>query len=263
MSKVGVAKTQEFRKPRKRKRVRLEERMVNGEVVVGKECTNCGEWKPLSNGFYGDVAGLGGRYSQCKGCKTKRSSTWVKENKEKHATYNLKWNEGNKEKIQVLGRKWYEENREKKVELVREWQQNNSDKVKLICQRRRARKKALPDTWTLEQKEKMLEYFERKCALTGEDDITEEHAIPISIGHGGTIHGNMWPLCHRLNSSKHNKNIFEWFEANRQRFELSQERFDRLIAWLAAANDMTVDEYRDYVYWCHAHPNDVLESEAI
>ena len=108
-----------------------------------------------------------------------------------------------------------------------------------------------------------MEYFDRRCALTGETDITEEHAIPLSIGHGGTIHGNMWPLCKRLNSSKYNKNIFEWFEANRQRFELSQAKFDRLIEWLAAANDMTVEEYRDFVYWCHANPNDVLESEAI
>jgi hypothetical protein len=66
-------------------------------------------------------------------------------------------------------------------------------------------------------------------------------------------------MTEKLNRSKFTNNIFEWFETNRQRFELSQEKFDRLIEWLASANAMTVEEYRDYVYWCHANPRTVDE----
>ena len=85
--------------------------------------------------------------------------------------------------------------------------------------------------------------------------------MPISIGHGGTTYGNMWPLCIRLNSSKHNKNIFDWFETNRQRLELSQDKFDTLIKYLADANGKTVEEYRGYVYWCHENPRTLEELE--
>ncbi|PEU21321.1 hypothetical protein CN526_26940 [Bacillus wiedmannii] len=282
MSKAGVAKTQEFRKPREYKRVKLEERVIDGVMMVGKECTKCGEWKPLESGFRKNNKGLGRKLSVCKKCERKYKRKYYEENKEKNKekesaykrkyyeenkekvlAHTRKWKEENKERVLEYKRKYYEENKEKELARASKWQEENKDKVKMRSQRRRARKKALPATWTLEQKEEMMEYFDRRCALTGETDITEEHAIPLSIGHGGTVHGNMWTLCSRLNSSKYNKNIFEWFEANRQRFELSQAKFDRLIAWLAAANEMTVEEYRDYVYWCHANPNDVLESEAI
>ncbi|WP_026592177.1 hypothetical protein [Bacillus sp. UNC437CL72CviS29] len=274
MSKAGVAKTQGFREPRKRKKVTLEERLVDGGVVVGKECTKCGEWKRLEDEFNKSKKGLGGKHHDCKECQRKyrienKEGTsiiyhkWYEENKETHLENCRNWRIANQEKVAETSRKYRENNKDREYERARVWKSENPDRVLIHVQNRRARKKALPATWTIEQKEEMLDYFGRKCALTGESKITEEHAIPLSIGHGGTIHGNMWPLCLRLNSSKFNKNIFDWFEANRQRFELSQAKFDRLIAWLAAANEMTVEEYRDYVYWCHTNPNDVLESEAI
>lgn len=276
MSKAGVAKTQDFRKPR-RKKVILEERVVDGVVVVGKECTRCDEWKPLSE-FHVRRDGLGKVRADCKVCTNLRNHNYYEENKEKKKGYNKKYYEENKEQIKEdtkkyreankewakeYNQRYYEENGEQIRGNNRKYYEENKDIFRVKNQRRRAREMALPGVWALKQKKEMLVYFDGKCALTGESDITQEHAIPLSIGHGGTIHGNMWPLCSRLNSSKHNKNIFEWFEANRQRFELSPERFDRLIEWLAAANEMTVEEYRDYVYWCHANPNDVLESEAI
>lgn len=61
----------------------------------------------------------------------------------------------------------------------------------------------------------------------------------------------------RGNNTTHQ--FIQWFEANRQRFDLSQERFDSLIAWLASANAMSVEEYRDYVYHCHENPRTINE----
>lgn len=133
----------------------------------------------------------------------------------------------------------------------------------LIMQRRYARKRALPDDLTLEQYEETLSHFSYGCALTGQhNDIEQEHAIPLSIGHGGTTFGNCYPMASGLNQSKNNANIFEWFETNSQRFNLEQSRFDRLIEWLGKANGMTVEEYRDYVYWCHANPRSIDELKA-
>ncbi|MFL6559227.1 MAG: hypothetical protein ACJ8MO_24300, partial [Bacillus sp. (in: firmicutes)] len=129
--------------------------------------------------------------------------------------------------------------------------------------RRKARKKGLPDTLTVTEYSNTLVFFGNACALTGEtENIEKEHAIPISIGHGGTTFENCYPMKSGLNQSKFNHNIFEWFEANRQRFELSQERFDNGIAWLASANAMSVEEYRSYVNWCHANPRTIDELEA-
>ncbi|MBO1583297.1 hypothetical protein [Bacillus sp. XF8] len=319
MSKAGVAKTQEFRKPRKYKRVKLEERVVDGEVAVGKECSKCGDWKPLESGFRKNNKGLGGKLSVCKKCERKYarnhyeenkekvaerkrnyyqenkeikieySRKYCEENKEKVAEHRRKYREKHKERIAEYRRKYYEENKafwhnyyqenkeikieysrkyreenkEKVAECGRKWRRENREICTLIYQRRRARKRALPDDFTTEQLNEILAHFEGGCVLTGDSDIHWDHVIPIAIGHGGTTYGNMIPLRSDLNISKSDNNIFEWFEANRQRFELPQERFDRLIEWLAAANEMTVGEYRDYVYWCHANPVDVLESEAI
>lgn len=145
---------------------------------------------------------------------------------------------------------------------LNEYLKKHPDYTKVQLNKRRARKANLPDTLTVEEYEITLEYFGRSCALTGQSvELEQEHAIPISIGHGGTTLENCYPMANGLNQSKGNKNIFEWFDANRQRFELSQERFDNLINYLASANAMTVEEYRNYVYWCHANPRSIDELE--
>ncbi|WP_051588616.1 hypothetical protein, partial [Bacillus sp. UNC437CL72CviS29] len=320
MSKAGVAKTQEFRKPRKRKKVVLEERVIDGEVVVGKECTKCGEWKllssefhkskrgfggvhtyckdcrstsrelrvrsslterfingvmvvgkectkcgcwkPLESGFHKARRSLGGRYSQCKECKfeyckknkeriTKYQRKWCDENKERLAKYyhnyhmenrerKLEYSRNhykeNKKRKAMLGRVWRKENKERMLEIARKWRKNNPDKIVMKSLRRRAFKKSLPDDFTIEELQQVRTYFEDGCSLTGNKTFHWDHVIPLAIGHGGTTYGNMIPLRSDLNESKGISNIFDWFEANRQRFELSQAKFDRLIAWLAAAN---------------------------
>lgn len=145
----------------------------------------------------------------------------------------------------------------------REWNKRNKEKVREASVRgvhkRLARKRMLPDDLTKEQLEITISVFEGGCAITGEEDIHLDHVIPLSIGHGGTTFGNISPLRSDLNMSKSNRNIFEWFDSVRQRFELSQENFDTLIEWLASTNDMTVEEYRDHVYWCHENPRTIDE----
>jgi hypothetical protein len=259
MSKAGVAKTQEYREPRKCKKVSLEERVFNSAVIVGKECTKCGEWKPLINSFYKNKEGLGGVKSVCKVCQSKVDSSVYLVNKKSRLREMTKWRSENEDYY----RNYYEENKEKVKGYVLNWAQKNRDKINISSQRRRARKKSLPDNFTKKQADEVMAHFRYGCALTGDAGIHWDHTIPLEVGHGGTTYGNMIPLRSDLNMSKQDSNIFEWFDSNRQRFELSQAKFDRLIAWLAAANDVTVEEYRDYVYWCHANPNDVLESEAI
>ena len=252
-----------------------------GEIVA-KTCRKCSEVKELKD-FSQDKRRLGWRMSECRRCKAKyreenkeQLAKWREQNKEKTPEYNAKYREENKEQLAKYAAKYYEENKEQRAKYNAKWREENPDKMAkcyarwakenpdkkaIYDQRRRARKAAMIDTITDEQYAETSAYFENACVLTGETtDLHREHAIPLSIGHGGSIRENMYPMAARLNLSKGDRNIFEWFEANRQRFELSQARFDKLIAWLASANAMTVEEYRKYVYWCHANPRKVGEA---
>jgi hypothetical protein len=276
MSKQGVTITREFRKPRRRK-VEITEREVDGVLMPGKECTKCGEWKPLETGFYRDKKGLGGRVSECKDCRKKYNlenqsrrldylKKWYQENQEQRLRYSRnryqekkedikKWYEENRAHLSEYRRKYYQENQDYFSEYKRKHYQENRESYLIRNQKRRTRKHLLPENWTIEQKTETWSYFNNACVLTGvTDNIEEEHAIPLSIGHGGTYHGNMYPMSKTLNISKLNRNIFEWFYANRERFNLDEQRFNDLIQYLATLNGLTPEEYRQFVYWCHENP---------
>jgi hypothetical protein len=181
---------------------------------------------------------------------------YYEENKNRYLENSRKWREANKE----YDRNYYEDNSERKIEYIRSWRESNRDKVVLTTQLRRARKKELPSDFTHEQRKATLTYF-GGCALTSStDDIHWDHIVPLAIGHCGTVNGNMIPLRSDLNISKNDRNLFEWYYSNKERYNLQQERFDKLIDWLASVNGMTTEEYEAYVYYCHDNPrNDVAQ----
>jgi hypothetical protein len=188
-------------------------------VIIAKTCAKCNEIKTLDN-YTKHKAGLGGRESSCKSCKsgyyTENKADFIARYENNKAHYNelmRKYNENNKEKITEYQRKYYTKNkeaiseryreycegkREYLAELARNWRRNNPEKATLIAERRRARKQSLPDDFTEEQ---MLETFEvfGGCALTGEmDSLHWDHVIPLATGFGGTTFGNMIPFAKRL-----------------------------------------------------------------
>jgi hypothetical protein len=220
----------------KRNRLELEER----GGVLGKQCGGCSEWKPL-DGFYKGTA-LGDRKSMCKECASNAGKKWRKTNRGYDVMYHAK-------------------NKERHAEACKNWRQKNKDKRALYDQRREARMVNLPDTLTEEEYEYTLEYFSNACALTGtpidSGDVHCDHFIPLATGHGGTVFGNMVPLRADINVSKSDANAFEFFSTNMQRFNITQESFDRLAKYLADVNGMTVVEYRAYVYECHENPRNI------
>lgn len=189
--------------------------------ILGKECTKCGEWKELERDFSKDRKGTGGKHPWCNSCKRKRSAIW---------------REKNSEKKKVSDASWY---------------RKNADRKKISVAKRRALERSLPTTY--------VDYSINYCRISNDISIHWDHVIPLATGHGGTVYGNMIPLRSDLNESKTDSNIFEWFASVRQRFELSQERFDKLIDYLASANALMVEEYRDFVYWCHDNPRNIDE----
>lgn len=183
--------------------------------VEGKECSKCKVWKAFAE-YTKHHIGLGGRESVCKECR---------------ALY-------------------YEDTKERQAEYGRLYHKNNPKNSLIRAHRRRARMISLPDDFTSEHMRKTYDYF-GGCALTGEvSDIHWDHAVPIATGYGGTTFGNMIPLRSDLNLSKGDGNLFEWFNRNKKRFNLSQSNFDRLVEWLANVNGMTTDEYHAFVDEC-------------
>ncbi|WP_134208921.1 hypothetical protein [Bacillus thuringiensis] len=277
MSKAGVVKTQGYRKTRER--ADFGERVINGVVAVGKVCTKCGEWKDIDKCFSKKKGGLGGKRAVCTACEAEVSRRYHIENKEKIVEYHRKRYKENQDRISENNRRWEGNNKERRLEYLRGYRKKNRHKLneqmrkfrsknperyKLALHRRLARKKSLVDDFTPEKMRDVLNHFNSSCSLTGNQNSHWDHVIPLATGHGGTTYGNMVPLRRDLNESKGSKNIFEWFEANRQRFELSQSKFDSLIKYLADANEMTVEDYQGYVYWCHENPRilEGLETES-
>ena len=176
------------------------------------------------------------------------------------------------EKIHTM-RNWYEDSR-KLWGLIGEcpkcrskksakYAKENPGKIFELGLKRREMVEALPmsfgkEAWVL----KMSEYSWR-CSFSSEiGKLAMDHVIPVATGHGGTYEANLIPLEKSVNSSKNDSNIFEWFGATRQRFEISQELFDQTIGRLASANALTEDEYCEFVYWCHENKRTVDEIKA-
>jgi hypothetical protein len=214
-------------------------------VMVAKTCTgNCEKLKPLSD-YSVTREGLGGKKGKCRECCA--------------AYEKVRYANDRKNQIE-RSRKRREEHPEKVRESCRKSAKKNKEKVAVRKQRRRAMKKALPANLFHEDYVKTLEYFNYKCALTGSElNLEIEHLIPLDVGLGGTTFGNCYPMIKSLNSSKFKHNVFEWFETNRQRFELSQEKFNNLVEYKASANALTTEEYRNYIYWCHDNPRELKE----
>jgi hypothetical protein len=205
-------------------------------VIVIKVCTKCCEYVDISE-FNIGKRGLGGRLPECKACRRRASLAWRGENPEKKYAYDQS----------------REYNAEKKSEYNRKWREGNQDTRNVQHQRRRARKATLPDTLTTSQWERIVAHF-GGCALTGSTEYVQEHAIPLAAGYGGTVFENMSPMRPDLNASKGARHLFEWFEWARDKYNLSQRKFDELIAYLAEVNEMTPKEYRIYTDWCFDNP---------
>jgi 5-methylcytosine-specific restriction endonuclease McrA len=234
-------------------------------LVVMKICKGCKELKKMDF-FSPSKVSLGNTKSKCKNCQNEKMRKEYKQNPENRKVQSQKWKEKNEEKNKRGKLKWYRSNREKELnrmklyreentEVFKGWWQRNREKTRVYKERRLARKRSLPDDLTENQYKEILEYFGYECALTGQKkDIHMDHVIPLSTGHGGTTCNNIIPLFGSVNQSKNNNNIFEWFELNGARFNIDNCKFDALIAYLAEVNNMTVEEYKAYVFWCHSNP---------
>jgi hypothetical protein len=107
------------------------------------------------------------------------------------------------------------------------------------------------------------------CFLTGikdegassEKTVHLDHFIANYTGHVGRIIGNIYPLHYRLNLSKSNKNPFEWIKEEAVKSQIRADKWDKLINYFAHCYGLTLDEYKDFVYWCYGNPRRIKDIE--
>lgn len=243
------------------KLARKEHRFADG--AEQKHCHKCGHWKELSQ-FHKNNRTWDKLNATCRDCRAEQAREYGKRNATRKADYQRRWQKDNLDKLREYARQWRTRNPQHSAEYSRkwravnplrdkerrrEWREANPLKVVNSQARRRARKENLPDTLTHEEQREILNFF-GGCALTGSRDIHWDHVIPISTGFGGTTKENVIPLRKDLNLSKHDRNLFEWFEDCYVRLDLDPEKFEELIFYLAEINGVELEEYTEYVYSC-------------
>lgn len=177
------------------------------EGVNSRICTKCGTLKPFKK-FYKDKKGKYGIRSKCKDCDLNR----IKKN--------------------------YQNNKEIKIEYQKEYQkeyyENNKDKInkkkKINKHKRRALKQNNGGSYTINQWNESLKYFNNKCAYSGKtmEQVSVEHIIPITKG-GTSYIWNIIPCELSLNISKNNKDLLEWYKE--QEF-YSEERLNKIYEYI-------------------------------
>lgn len=224
--------------------------------------------------FYKCSSNSEGLYGDCIDCQKEKAAKYRVENRDKIREYSRNFMKNNPEKrIQYYERykaycggeeKFNELNKakyHKDVEASRKYNrlkyQRNKEKARerqkkyatseqgrnikrIIYQRRRNRELSLYNNFEPKNWEDCKDYFRNKngnttCAYCGKetDKVTMEHFIPVSKG-GELSHNNILPVCKSCNSSKCNKDFFEWYP---QQGFYSKKREKKILEYLNYTKD--------------------------
>ena len=145
----------------------------------------------------------------------------------------------NKETFIKRSKIYYMKNKEHFCEVSRRYSKDNKESVKeqkkqycklhptfrrMMWQRREAKKRLLPNTLTIKQWENIKASFDNKCAYCGkEKPLAQEHFLALSSGGEYTVN-NIIPSCKSCNSSKCNKDFFQWYPKHKY-YSVKREKF--------------------------------------
>lgn len=172
-----------------------------------------------------------------------RQSGYYEKNKDNIKAYNREYVEKNREHIQSYKQKYYEQNKERIMKHHKKYKEENPHIFRQINQRRKARKNKLPNTLTVEEWNYAKRYFSKSCAYCGiteeehldtyNEILHQEHFIPLSKG-GEYTHNNIIPSCRICNTSKRDKDFFEWYPKYKH---YSKQRENKILKFLNYKGD--------------------------
>lgn len=146
---------------------------------------------------------------------TQRNLNWREKNPKRYKETREIWREKNKEKIKLYqkkySKKWKEENPEYHKNYMKKYTKTEKGKInwKKYTLKRRALKKKAKDTLT--KKELIIiQNRGKECVYCGSNKNLEfEHIISLNKGgENSFLNGVM--ACESCNSSKGNKDVYEW-----------------------------------------------------
>ena len=197
-----------------------------------RQCGRCRNVKHMSD-FHKDKTRASGVRSACKDCINTRNREMMMDKTSSH--YKSRQNH-------------YKNNKESISESRKKWKKKNTKLLALMESRRRARKRKLPDTLTLEEVNEVITIFMDSCAICGGNFEHLDHFIPIATECGGTTKENTVPMCSDCNTSKGAKNPFVWAETLE---DYKRERFYYLVKYLSRINGIAmVKDYEAHVTNC-------------
>lgn len=167
----------------------------------------------------------------------KYQKEYSEKHKEEKREMDRRYRENNDEKIKTKRKEYYENNKEKIKEKVKKYNKENPH-IKINSHvKRREKEENQGKGFTKEQWLEMMEFFDWKCAYSGEkldkNTRTIDHIVPLDKGGKHEI-WNLVPMCKSYNSSKHTKDMLNWYI--QQEFFL-EERLNKIYEWIEYAKN--------------------------
>jgi len=189
------------------------------KLSIYKRCSKCKKVKLRnSENFGADKISKDGYRGQCKECNAKIFKEYRLKNLEKIALNKKKWRENNNKHVNAY---------------ARAYRKNNAEQFNGYRTARRTRVKQLKSTLDHNKWLRIKKEFDYKCAYCGITEtehmtitgygLAREHFIPLDKG-GEFSHDNIIPSCKKCNSSKFNKDFFEWYPTY-EYYDKQREKF--------------------------------------
>lgn len=202
---------------------------------VFKKCSKCGRWLVANTvNFNKKKYGKYGLHSWCKECVCANSKKWNEEHKEEKRERDKKYRKEHKETIAKQMKNYYEKHKEELAEYYKKYYKTPQGQVIIFNgnNRRRQREEQQGNGITKDQWLEMMNFFNWECAYSGisvsiKKNRSIDHIIPIVKGGEHEI-WNCVPMDRSLNSSKHDKDMPEWYFS--QNF-FDFKRLDKIFEW--------------------------------
>ena len=224
-----------------------------------RRCTRCRQEFPATHEwFYRKPGGKGDLSSACREClkaeerAIRRDPAHRIRAREYERDY---WNKRHNKSRRTAARR---ENmrRRRRTDQYKAWyaeyrQRDKTRKIALVAsQRRHAAKRNLPNSFTVDEWQECLTYWQGRCCICGREKglwhtIAQEHWIPLSDqrpDNPGTVAWNILPMCHAIKGSN-GQGACNNLKHTRDPIEFLYSEFPRKQA------DRILERVRDYFDW--------------
>ena len=205
-----------------------------------KRCTRCDKWKPSTTKYFPKTSRDKTKLnSWCRQCYAKKSSKWYQENYEYGLERIRLYSESHREQSRARALEYGRHHRESVNRNQKNFRKRHPERTNEWRNRRRAKKRLLPATFTEQQWKTALTYWDNRCAYCGRPRglwhrLAQDHFISQDSG-GGYIATNIVPACHGTdgcNNKKSNKHPDQWLAA-----EFGQKKAKQILASIYAYFD--------------------------